>query len=203
MALGQTLNMLEQRLLRISEKVFQIKLDVIGSGRAAGSGGQDPAQMARVRRLDQKLAGVYAEIEQILNQLGQITAQLDLRERIAWRIGREFRYRARQSIRSHASRQREIYQLLDDILRDIEELMRDTGALTPADLVSLGNGLKGQFSQFTQQIHEAQALLSQPSGGPAFTAPNVTVNVNWATLVFMIFFLLVGLREKVRRNRSA
>jgi hypothetical protein len=202
MAIGQTLNILEQRLHRVADKVFQVKLDVIGSGRAAGTGGSDPGQAARVRRLNQKLAGVYAEMEQILNMLGQIGAQLDQRERIAWRVGREFRYRARQSIRSHASRQRELYQLVDDILRDIDDLLRGTGALTTADIVNLGNGLKGQFSQYAQHIQEAKALLTQPSG-PAFTAPNVTVNVDWVTMVFMVFILLVSLREKFRRHDDA
>lgn len=199
MALGQTFNILEQRLCRVAAKVRQAKLDVIGSGRAAGTGGSDPSQAARVRRLNDKLAGVYVELEQILKLLDGIGVQLDHRERIAWRIGREFRYRERQSIRSQVSRQRELYQLIDDIVRDIDDLLRGSGALTTADIMNLGNGLRGQFKQFAQHIQEAKAILTQPSG-PAFTSPNVTVNVDWVTMVFMAFILLVSLREKFRHH---
>lgn len=202
MAMGQTLNMLERRLRRVSEKVFQAKLDVIGSGRAAGAGPGDPSQAARLGRLHRKLAGVYAEMEQILGQLGQIGAELDQRERIAWRVGREHRYRVRQATRSHAARQRELYQMTDDIIRDIDELLRDTGRLSTADLVVLGNGLKGQYAQFAQQIREAQALLAPPAE-PAFVKPTVTVNIDWVTMIFMAWILLLALREKFGRHGEA
>lgn len=200
MGIGQTLNVVEQRLLVIRGQVRQVALDVLGSGKAAGAGSQDPSQAARVARLGGKLASVQAELAQILKLLKNAAHELDNRERIAWRVGREHRYRALQSARSHATRQREVYQLLQDIIQDLEDLFRATGALTTADLMSLGSKLNSEFNHFTQAIQEAKALVSQPSQ-PTFSAPDHTVNVGWSTLVMMAYMLM--LRERARRRGDA
>jgi ElaB/YqjD/DUF883 family membrane-anchored ribosome-binding protein len=202
MGMGQTLNILEQRLLVIRGRVRQVALDVLGSGKAPGAGSQDPSQAARVERLGGKLASVQAELAQILRMLQNAAHELDERERIAWRVGREHRYRALQSARSHAGRQREVYQLLQDIIQDLEDLFRGTGALTTADLMGLGSKLNSEYSHFTSAIQEAQALVSQPSQ-PAFVAAGHTVNVGWSTMVMMAYMLVLMLRERARRRNGA
>jgi hypothetical protein len=202
MGMGQTLNILEQRLLVLQGRVRQVALDVLGSGKAAGAGSQDPSQAARLARLGQKLNGIESELAQTLKLLQNAAHTLDWRERIAWRVGREHRYRALQSARSHVGRQREVYQLLQDIILDLEDLVKGTGTLTTADLMGLGSKLNSQFSQFSSSIQEARAMISQPSQ-PTFAAPDHTVNVGWSTLVMMAYMLALALRERARRRTGA
>jgi hypothetical protein len=199
MGVGQNLNMLEARLLLLGGKIRQVHLDALGSGKAPGSGSQDPSLAARLGRLGQKLAPIQVEMEQIAEMLARIAHELDGRERIAWHVGREHRYRALQSVRSHARRQQEVYQLLQDIILDLQDLVRASGDLTTADLIGLGNKLKGQMTEFAQHVQEAKAMLVQPST-PAFVPATQTVNVGWSTLLMMAYVLVLALRERARRK---
>jgi ElaB/YqjD/DUF883 family membrane-anchored ribosome-binding protein len=99
------------------------------------------------------------------------------------------------------ARQREVYQLLQDIIQDLEDLVRGTGTLTTADLMGLGSKLNSEFSHFSSSIQEARAMIAQPSQ-PTFTVPDHTVNIGWSTLVMMAYMLALALRERVRRRNG-
>src|ERR1700730_7218982 len=100
MSTGQRLDILEAQLNRVRGEVRQIHLKALGSGSAPGSGTPgDSSLAARMRRLDRDLASVRQSLALIGRELKSISNLLDLKERMAFRIGRENCYSARQSVR--------------------------------------------------------------------------------------------------------
>jgi len=188
--------MLEARLFRLQQRVRQIWLTALGSGKSPGAGApEDPTRATQFRRLAQEFGPILEELDRISRQLDQISHWLELKDRIALRTGREQRYSARQSVRDQQARGRAVYQLVDDIRADIAQIVDDAGFPTEGERVELINDAIDKVSEFSGHMHEAQALLSQPAG-PEIVAPQVTVNVSLPGLLLTVYVLALYLVRK-------
>jgi hypothetical protein len=196
MQTGSQLNLIESRLFRLQQQVKQVALTALGSGQSPGAGApEDPTVATRFRRLGQEFGPILQELDRIGRQLDQITNLLDHKDRIALRVGREYRYSARQSVRDLQARGQTVYQLLDDIRAEIEKIVADAGFPTERERIELINTAMEKVSEFAGHMHEAQALLSQPSG-PHIAAPQLTVNVSLPGLLLTAYVLALYIVRK-------
>jgi len=202
MSTGRQFNTLEARLFALQRRVRQIRLTALGAAQSPGSGApEDPTAATRIRRLARELSPILKDLDQIAHQCGQITHSLEQRDRLALRIGREQRYRARQSVRDLQARGREVYQLIDDIREDIARIVDESGTLTDRERIELINTAMEKVGEFAGHLHEAQALLSQPAG-PEIAAPHVTVNVSVQGLLLTIYVMVLYLIRKGGGNEK-
>jgi len=202
MSTGRQFNTLEARLFALQRRVRQIRLTALGAAQSPGSGApEDPTAATRIRRLARELSPILKDLDQIAHQCGQITHSLEQRDRLALRIGREQRYRARQSVRDLQARGREVYQLIDDIREDIARIVGESGTLTDRERIELINTAMEKVGEFAGHLHEAQALLSQPAG-PEIAAPQVTVNVSVQGLLLTIYVMVLYLIRKGGGNEK-
>jgi len=202
MSTGRQFNTLEARLFALQRRVRQIRLTALGAAQSPGSGApEDPTAATRIRRLARELSPILKDLDQIAHQCGQITHSLEQRDRLALRIGREQRYRARQSVRDLQARGREVYQLIDDIREDIARIVDESGTLTDRERIELINTAMEKVGEFAGHLHEAQALLSQPAG-PEIAAPQVTVNVSVQGLLLTIYVMVLYLIRKGGGNEK-
>ena len=198
MSTGQQLNQLEAQLARLQHQVRQLRLDALGAGESPGAGTPgDPSLAARLHRLRRQIVPIVQELDRISRQLKQISSWLDLRDRIALRLGREHRYRERQSVRDLQARGRSIYQLIDDIRADLDQIVHDVGFPTQREQIELLNDAMENISDFVGHVHEAEALLARPAG-PQIVPPHVTVNVSLPGLLLTIYVFALYLLRKAR-----
>ena len=196
MTTGQQLNMIEMQLRRLRVQVEQVRLNALGAGESPGAGTPgDPSLAARLRRLGREFTPILLELDRICHQLEQIETSLEWRDRIAWRLGREQRYSARQSVRDHQAHGRAVYQLVEDIRAAMDRIVGEAGNPTERERIELINDAMEKVSEFAGHMHEAQALLSQPAG-PAIAPANVTVNVSLPGLLLTIYVLMLYLVRK-------
>lgn len=198
MALGRTQNMLEMRLRQLEGKVLQLRLKALGAGESPGADPANPTVAARLTRLQQDLAEVQHSLSLVARELSSIGHLLDLRARVALRLGRETRRRERQSIRSSAMRQQELYQLLADIHADIADLTDAAGGCTSRERIEMMNEVLEKMAEFRKHVAAGRTVLQVPDG-PALTSPQlVTANISLEGIVLASFVLLEWLRRKSR-----
>jgi hypothetical protein len=204
MSTGQQLNLLELQLARLQQRVRQVQLDALGKGESPGAGTPgDPSLAARLHRLGHEFRPILRDLDRISRQLLQIGDWLDLRDRIALRLGRDQRYSARQSVRDLRARGRAIYQMLDDIRADIEQIVQAAGFPTERERIELINDAIEKVAEFAGHRHEVQALTAQPAG-PVVIPSHVTVNVSLPGLLLTAYVLALWLARKAGgRDQSA
>lgn len=203
MTTGQQFNNLEAQLFRLQQQVRQVRLNALGAGESPGAGTpRDPSIAARFQRLAREFAPILAELDLICRQLKQISHWLDMRDRIALRIGREQRYSARQSVRDLQARGRTIYQLADDIRADMADIVRAAGIPTQREQIELIHDAMENVSDFVGHVHEAEALLAEPSH-PEIVPPQVTTNVSLTGVLLTIYVLVLFMLRKGGRKGTS
>lgn len=196
MSAGAQFHLLELQLSQLQQRVRQIELTALGAGQSPGSGApEDPTVATRFRRLALEFRPILHELGRIGQQLDQIGNLLELKDRIAVRLAREQRYQARLSVRDLRAQGRALYQMLDDIRADIEKIVIAAGFPTERERIELMYSAMDNVSQFSGHMHEAQALLSQPTG-PTVAAPQVTVNISLPGLLLAAYVLCLYLVRK-------
>ena len=117
MTTGQTLNTLEAILDRMLLKISHSSLTLAAKGSTP-----KPTDMSYHDFWD-KIAGYHRQLAPIIREIKTIEHSLDFRSRLARRLPRDMRYRASQSVRSHAGQNQRIYEKairVKDALHDYE-----------------------------------------------------------------------------------
>jgi hypothetical protein len=197
MTLGQTHNTLERRLRKLWGQVRQIRLAALGAGASPGADPLDPSAAARLRRLGEELAEVQEGLALVARELGTIGHLLDMRERMALKLAREDRWRTRDSIRTHERRQRELHQLMHDILADIDDLVRAAGGSTARERLEMLTEAVQKVQEFRQHVTPARVIVDGPAVMPA---QHVAVNVPLEGVVLAAYVLVAWLRRRLGRG---
>ena len=197
---GDRLTMLQAQLERLHGQVRQVLLDTLGEGKSPGANEAAPmVAEAREFALGLKLRPILHGLALVQRELDSMGHAFDLRERVAQRVPREFRFRARQSVASGRQRHGAVYQLLTEILDDLRSLWGGRGPSERELMDAAADAVSAQveFGQkMTSSLHEFRSVLGHPDGpavlpgGPAATLQNVPVAA-LATLAWLLVHMLL------------
>jgi ElaB/YqjD/DUF883 family membrane-anchored ribosome-binding protein len=182
-------------LNRIRAKIRQERLGAMTSAKArpiVATTGKDQAFW-------ESLAKYEAELRRLLRGLQGELSALEHRRTLLWRIPRELRYSARQSIDSREGSVLELVELAETVLRELLELAGGSGTLKLGDWQNLGQ----KATEAIEKIESAlmQQTIQQVQKGPAFDAANAHHGLGIGHLAPLVG-LLIALIMKQRAERG-
>jgi hypothetical protein len=115
-----------------------------------------------------KLALYEQDLRRILRQLHGNQVALENQRSQLWRIPREQRYSARQSVDDRETVSLDLVELAEITLRELLEFSGDASTMKPGDWEKLGE----KVTEFVEKISQASVhtVVQQVQKGPAFTA---------------------------------
>lgn len=198
MSTGRTLNTLEAVLDRMLDDIAQSSLTLMAKGSTP-----KPTDM-NYYEFWKKVARYERQLKPLIRELKTIEHNLEFRSRLARRLPRDMRYRANQSVRSHASQQQRVYEKatrVRDALDDYEERAQTpTTADVMSGVMKLGKeALKSTEKKEFKAISEVAA-----QGRPQIEAMSRDTPVAHGTpltLVLTLIVLAIG-KWHSRRGKS-
>ena len=142
-----------------------------------------------------KLAQHEIRLRRMLTVLLGRLASIEHRRPLLWRIPREQRYSARQSLDSDAANTLELAELT---LRELLDLFGDAARMRPGDWENLGEKVTELAAKVDQAVlhHTVQQLQK----GPAFTAAQPHAGLGIESLAPLIGLLIALIASKRRRT---
>jgi len=153
----------------------------------------DPQQ----REFWQRLAFQETELRRLLRQLVGRQTSLEHERSLLWRIPREQRYSARQSIDDRETVNLDLVELAELTLRELLGFSGDVATMKVGDWESLGE----QVIEFADKIDKQliHTVVHQIQEGPAFTTANPLPGFgldHLAPLVGLLIALIASKRRK-------
>ena len=177
------------RRLRNDIRQAVLKQGISATAKNAG----DPRQAA----FWDKLAQQEFELKRILRQLAGRQVALDSERTLLWRIPREHRYSARQSLDSREETNLELVELAEITLRELLDFSGDAQTLKPGDWESLTE----KIVDFGVNVDKAlfHTVVQQLQKGPAFTSALPHPGLGFEHLPALVGMLIAIIASKCRK----
>ncbi len=147
-----------------------------------------------------KLGLQEARLRSILRQLQGRQHAHEHERSLLWRIPRDRRYPAQQSMNDREAVTLDLVELAETTLRELLEFSGDLPNMKPVDWEKLGEDVMSLAGKVDKAV--LHATVQQLHKGPAFTVANAHPGLNLDQLSPLVGLLMAVIASKLRRGKN-